>query len=185
LKKAFERKETGELKGKLVREITQAASDHGCNAVLTGHTHKPQPFKKYKKDIPVRYGNTGSFVGKQASAMVLTRDNEWQVVNWRQRREALGLTDLPDKSEHNPGAQYRDLSLQEVHFNSTLQTVWLSRYVLEQAMRTIDTIRDMALRIEDEVGIHEEEMHRLLKEATPQQGINVVPIREMTPVLAA
>lgn len=195
LKPKFEKKDSMKVAKKILHGILASARDHECNAVMTGHTHAPQPFKKLtehrwvpfkkaKKHDWLQYANTGSFTSTLSTAMVLTREDEWRMINWRQQREMLGLQDLPSQSAFNAAQAYRDLTMEEIHFHRTLQTVWVARRTIEKAMRAVDKIRTMTARIEDELYPYEEELQRLFTVAGPEHAPAAGNDRGV-PVLAA
>lgn len=181
----FEQKAHGKIKRHLEKGVLRTAAENECDAVLCGHTHEPQPFKKFKKGADTTYGNTGSFVAKQSTAMVVTQDGRWRIIDWRKERINRGLDDKPAKDEYNVAAVYRDMSQQEAHFHRTLHKVWASREMLAQAMRTMDKIKEMAALIEDALGGQEEEVHALLKSARPTAMLGLARVVPDPVVLSA
>ncbi len=168
LKTCFEKATEASLKKKFREGIAASAKEHGCNAVLCGHTHAPQPFIPVKGEKWLSYGNTGSFTGKLATAMVLTQDNNWKMVNWKEKREKMGLDILPHRDNENPAAAYRDLTEMEITFHKSLQSVWISHRLLTQAYRTIEQIKEFTNKIEDALQPKKEELERAFRRAEPK-----------------
>lgn len=170
LSAAFEKRSHAALAKKIRHGILQSAKEHECNAVLCGHTHEPQPFMPVKRHTWLRYGNTGSFTGKLATAMILTRDDQWKMVNWMEKRAKEGLDKLPHRDDVNPALRYRDHTEAEIHFHRTLHGVWAGHRMIAQTQRAVEKIKEMVARIEEKLHPQEEELARVLKEAIPEHA---------------
>lgn len=187
LSPAFAKRSHASLNKKIRKGAVASAIQHECNAVLCGHTHEPQPFTPVKRHLWLKYGNTGSFTGPLATAMVLSRDDRWQIVNWAEKRAKEGFDKLPHRDDENPAAAYREITESEIHFHRTLHSVWLGHRLVTQTHRAVEKLREMAARVEDLLHPQEEELARVLKHATPEFPHPKTFMTEAaaTPVLAA
>lgn len=171
LKPVFQKASSASLNRKFREGIAASAREHDCDAVLCGHTHKPQPFTPVHKEKWLSYGNSGSFTGKLATAMVLTHKDNWKLVNWMEKREDKGFKALPHRDDVNPAAAYRELTEMEIAFHKTLQSVWISKCLLVQAQRTIDQIKEFTNKIEDILEPKKEELDRAFESAQPKSAV--------------
>ena len=178
LSASFAKRSHAALEKKIRKGILASATEHECNAVLCGHTHEPQPFMPVKKHTWLRYGNTGSFTGKLATAMVLSHDDRWKMVNWKEVRAQKGFDALPHRDDDNPALRYRDMTEAEINFHQSLHSVWMSRRMLGQAQIAVQKIREMAARIEDMLNPQEEALDRAFAAAAPERARDHVPLHE-------
>lgn len=171
LKSSFDIALEGSLKRKFREKIIMSAKEYECDAVLCGHTHSPQPFKPVKTERWLSYGNSGSFTGKLATAMVLTEENTWKMINWKEKRELYGIKTLPHREDENPSASYRELTEMEIDFHRSLQSVWVSQQVLEQARRTMEKIKELASKIEEAIAPKKEALNLAFQRAEPKPAV--------------
>lgn len=162
LKPSFEKRSCADLARHIREGIVASAMQHDCQAVLCGHTHDPQPFMAVTKNKWLKYGNTGSFTGKLATAMVLTHDDQWKIVNWREKRVQLGLDKLPHRDNINPAAQYREMTESELVFHRTLHAAWMAKAMVTRADESIQRIKAMSESIAETSTELEKEVTRLL-----------------------
>lgn len=168
LKASFKEASCASLKKKFRKGIAASAIEHGCDAVLCGHTHKPQPFIPVSKEKWLSYGNAGSFTGKLATGMVLTSHDQWKLVNWKEQREKIGIRNLPNQGDINPAVAYRELTETQIALHRNLQSVWIAQRLLDHARRTIEQIKELSGKIEDVIAPKKEALENTLKFAKPK-----------------
>lgn len=163
IKPSFEKRSCADLARYILKGIIASAEQNRCEAVLCGHTHKPQPFMPVKNHKWLKYGNTGSFTGEAATAMVLTRDNKWEMVNWREKRAQLGLDELPRRNTLNAAGKYREITENELVFHRTLHATWMAKAMIKKSEESIKRINEMSETIAGHVHELDVEVARLLK----------------------
>lgn len=85
-----------------LRESMQADLEGGeYKRVFCGHTHHAELFE--------RTGNSGNFV-ENGNFLAETRDGEWKLFNWSDVRKEIALGKLPNTSDINLHANFRDFT---------------------------------------------------------------------------
>jgi len=138
------------------------ASERGCNAALTGHKHELQDFLRVK-GTEVYSGNTGCAVGGVTTFMRLTRNGNWEAVDWRQERRQEHKLTATWKMEAtpNPYTEQREATLAHLDMHKRLHNYYVSLEVLRLA-------DDLIVQLE---ALKEMGPEKVIQAATEAQGI--------------
>lgn len=127
---SFQKARGKKTKSKFHRMAVELAHVKECDAVLTGHIHHPRPFYQSHPDYSIAFANAGGWVGDCKTAMILTQEGDWQLVNWDIRRFEMGCPDLPTKETFHPFAEYRAQTEAFLDVHKRLHQSWRSRTLL-------------------------------------------------------
>lgn len=119
------------------------AEQNGCAAVLTGHSHAPSAFQPVITKPEIMFGNTGAWVGGLCTAMVLTQDNQWQLIDWRKERQKIYRgRPLDVKAEVN--SSIREQTKLELAWHGAEQGLFVREALVHEtreALENVDKIR--------------------------------------------
>lgn len=125
------------------------ARGHGCRAVLMGHSHKASPFSPAANDPEILYGNTGAWVGHQATAMVLKHDNSWEFIDWRVKRETVFSKKPEGLSGPHPYAAYRDGSVADFKWQKAQHHLYVQEGVMRETQKTLDNVNKVRRKVQN------------------------------------
>lgn len=139
--KMFRRRKIGKERTPFAQRAAALARSRDCEMIICGHKHEPTPFTRVKEFEDVSYANTGSWVDGQATAMALTHQDQWILIDWRQERGKYFKHNAPEVDEPRNLSAYRDLSLQEHAWQQAHHAVFTYKGYIGEAKRAMKSIK--------------------------------------------
>lgn len=138
--KMFTKRHAKKIKGRFAEKAGEMAIARGCTKVLCGHKHDPRPFTPVGDEGGVLYGNSGSWVNQQCTAMALTADNHWVLIDWRKERARYFDDKPPGLDTDNDHVRFRDISLEEHRWQQATHAVFVNEGFVRQAAEKLEQL---------------------------------------------
>ncbi len=148
------------------------ARERNCTRVLSGHTHRPSSFVPIQGDAEILYGNTGSWVGNSATAMVMHEGGRWELIDWAKSRQNLFKGKPAGTEQHQLASVFREQTRQEFLWQRAQHRIFTNEslvFSLHDTMEELNKVghklRHAFDRAKDEISLATEEVAFIEKQA--------------------
>lgn len=160
------------------------ARENDCQAVLSGHTHKPCVFSPVPDSEEILYGNTGAWVGGVMTAMLMTDDGNWELVNWDKKRRGFYNLKPDGAAAAHEFKPFRQESLHEYRWQHAQHALFAQEALIEQTRKALENVEKIKKRVMEYLDTAEERLGRIREDVERvNKGARIEPLPSKPSVL--